>query len=71
MPDGGLVGLGALEEGAGGDLGNLPEVVGTPPGAEGLQDGEGRLGGDASFRRVRTDSASARRRWLSDAVETW
>ena len=48
--NGGLIGLGALEEGVGGDLGNLPEVVGAPPGAEGLEDGEGGLGGDASFR---------------------
>ena len=48
--DSGLVGLGALEEGAGGDLGNLPEVVGASPGAEGLKDGESGLGGDASLR---------------------
>ena len=38
----GLIGLGALEEGAGGDLHDLPgRFLGTPPGAEGLQDGEG------------------------------
>ena len=48
--DGGLIGLCALEEGVGGDLCNLSEVVGLPPGAEGLQDGEGGLGGDASLR---------------------
>ncbi|KAF8488806.1 hypothetical protein F5888DRAFT_1809358 [Russula emetica] len=34
--DRGLIGPGALEEGAGGDLCNLPEVVGTPSSAEGL-----------------------------------
>ena len=39
--DRGLVGLGVLEEGAGGDLRDLPEAVGTSPGAEGLQDSEG------------------------------
>ena len=34
--DGGLIGLYALEEGAGGDLCDLPEVVGVPSSAEGL-----------------------------------
>ncbi|KAF8489664.1 hypothetical protein F5888DRAFT_1638505 [Russula emetica] len=47
--DSGLVGLRALEEGVGGDLGNLPEVVGASSSAEGLKDGEGGLGGDMSF----------------------
>ena len=37
----------------GGDLGNLPEVVGVPPGAEGLKDGKGRLGGDVSLHKDR------------------
>ena len=58
--DGGLVGLRALEEGAGGDLRNLPKVVGTPSSAKGLQDGEGETGGDASFWEDRTQQVSAR-----------
>ena len=48
--DSGLVGLGTLEKGAGGDLGDLSEIIGASPGAEGLENGKGRLGGDASFR---------------------
>ena len=74
--DGGLVGLCALEESvrAGRCRKNLPEVVGTssecrelaPPG-----DGEGGLGGDASFREDGLRKCRRGGGWWPGVETTW